>query len=212
MEKSKPTFSVNMQAALRVSRYGRELPHYKGYVCRPGSDVRHDVSLWSGTYTAKDGQVLTYWNGSVEPVSTHMSAKDQIQARATAAGQGRPILIGGKNGQEPIEVQSGRMVMFEAKHETGNIADNGKRRADTYGYWNDNGELIQIGGYINARENRLASIVGKTQFPLSKEPTESLGGEMSQDDIDAMNREADMGFREESPAEQPKSRRARGGR
>ncbi len=220
-QNTKPLLSLHMQGGPRTSRYGKQLPHYKGYVARPDSEVKRDAIAWSGEYTDKDGVVLTYLSGQVEPVSRGMSAMDQVKARAGAAEKAPPVSIGGKDGQKPIVLEDGRFIIFEAKHKDGtNIAANGKRRADNYGYWNDGGELIQLGGYVNAQEGRLASIVGKTQFPLSKEQLETTGGEMSQSDIDAMNSLAEDGYEREAEAhgagvletEHKPSRRSRGGR
>lgn len=186
-QKPKPSFSINMQAGPRTNRYGKATPHYKGSITAPNSKQPQGVALWSGEYTDKDGTLLTYWNGIVDPVSRSADAMAQIRSRAAAAQKANPIAIGGKDGMKPITVDDGRLVMFEARHKDGsNIAANGKRRADVYGYWNNGGELVQIGGYVNKQEGRLASIVGKTQFPLSKEQLETNGGEMSQADIEAM--------------------------
>jgi hypothetical protein len=187
-QKTKPSFSVNMQAGARVNRYGKATPHYKGSITAPNATTPRGVALWSGEYADKDGTVLTYWNGIVDPVSRSTDAMTQIRARAAAGQQAATISIGGKDGMKPILIEDGRIVMFEARHKDGtNIADNGKRRADVYGYWNDGGELVQIGAYVNKQEGRLASLVGKTQFPLSKEQLETNGGEMSQAEIDAMH-------------------------
>jgi hypothetical protein len=198
-QKTKPSFSVNMQAGPRTSRYGRQLPHYKGTISAPDSVIPQDIVLWSGEYQGQGGVVLTYFNGIVEPVSRSANAMTQIRARAAASEKAAPIAIGGKDGLKPIIVEDGRVVLFEAQHKDGtNIAANGKRRADVYGYWNNGGQLVQIGAYVNAQENRLASLVGKTQFPLSKEQLETTGGEMSQDDIEIMNRMADDVFAPEA--------------
>lgn len=217
-QKTKPALSLNMQGGPRVSRYGKPLPHYRGYLSRPDSDIQRDAIAWSGEYTDKDGAVLTYISGQVEPVSRGMSAMDQVRARAAASEKAAPISVGGKDGQKAISIQDGHFIIFEAKHKDGsNIAANGKRRADSYGYWNDGGELIQLGAYVNAQEGRLASLVGKTQFPLSKDQLETTGGELSQDDIDAMNRTAEDGYEREAAEtfgaeESKKTKRARSGR
>lgn len=212
-QKTKPSFSVNMQGGPRTSRYGKQLPHYKGSITAPNSEVPQDVALWSGEYSDKDGAVLTFWNGIVEPVSRAADAMSQIRARAAAAEKAAPIAIGGKDGQKPIVVEDGRVVMFEAQHKDGtNIASNGKRRADVYGYWNNGGVLVQIGAYVNKQEGRLASLVGKTQFPISKEQLETTGGEMNQADIDAMSQLADGGFDHETEDMGFDQRRSRSGR
>lgn len=212
-QKTKPTFSVNMQGGPRTSRYGKELPHYKGTITAPETNAAQDIALWSGEYRNGSGVVLTYWNGVVEPVSRSADAMAQVRARASASEKAVPIAIGGKDGQEPVVVEDGRVVLFEAQHKDGsNVAANGKRRADVYGYWNNGGTLVQIGAYVNKREGRLASLVGKTQFLLSKEQPETTGGELTQDEIDALSRaadhEADLGL----AGEEKRGRRARSGR
>lgn len=214
-QKTKPSFSVNMQGGPRESRYGKQLPHYKGTISAPESNIAQDIALWSGEYANKDGVALTYFNGIVEPVSRSADAMSQVRARAAASEKAAAIAIGGKDGKEPIVVEDGRVVLFEAQHKDGtNIASNGKRRADVYGYWNNGGQLVQIGAYINKQEGRLASLVGKTQFPLSKEQLETTGGEMSQAEIDSMS--AMVNERDQQPEDalgfdQRPSRR-RGGR
>lgn len=169
MTQPKPTFSVNMQAGPRTSRYGRELPHYRGTITAPGGKAAQAISLWSGSYQDAQGNALTYWNGTVDPVSREASAFDQIHARAAASTKAPAIEIGGQDGQKPLSVEDGRVILFQAKHKDGNIAANGNRRADVYGYWNNKGVLVEIGAYVNAQEGRLASLVGKTQMPLDKQ-------------------------------------------
>lgn len=213
-QKTKPSFSVNMQAGPRQSRYGKQLPHYKGTITAPESGIAQDIALWSGEYTNQAGVVMTYFNGVVEPVSRSADAMVQIRARAASAEKAAPIAVGGKDGREPITVEDGRVVLFEAQHKDGtNIAANGKRRADVYGYWNNGGQLIQIGAYVSKQEGRLASLVGKTQFPLSKEQLETTGGEMDQADIDSMSRMLEERDEVVPFGEEPKAgKRARGGR
>ncbi len=188
---AKPGFSANMTFG------GGNRPHYDGYVSEPGSQVREDMVLWSGTYTDKDGNVMTYWNGNTT-FAKEMTAMQKIQARA--ARKGPSITIGGKDGQRPLVVEDGRILLFQAKNDGTNIADNGKRRTDVYGYWNKGGKLIVIGSWINDQEGRGPSMVGNTQWPLEKDfnGDPSHGAAMSQDDINRMHADAELG-REEMP-------------
>lgn len=183
---AKPGFSANMTFG------GGNRPHFDGYICEPGSQARENMVLWSGTYTDRNGQVLTYWNGNTT-FADGMTAMQKIQARA--ARKAPSITIGGKDGQKPLVIEDGRILMYEAKHEGSNVAANGKRRTDCYGYWNKGGKLVVIGGWINDQEGRGPSIVGNTQWPLEKdfngEP--SHGAAMSQEDIDRMHQAADRG-------------------
>ncbi len=187
---AKPGFSANMTFG------GGNRPHFDGYICEPGSQVRENIVLWSGTYTDRNGQLLTYWNGNTT-FADGMTAMQKIQARA--ARKGPSITIGGKDGREPLVIEDGRILMYEAKHEKGNLADNGKRRTDAYGYWNKGGKLIMIGNWINDQDGRV-SMVGNTQWPLEKDfnGDPSHGAAMSQDDINRMHADAEQG-REEVP-------------
>ncbi len=177
---AKPGFSANMTFG------GGNRPHFDGYISEPGSEVRENMVLWSGTYTDKNGEVLTYWNGNTT-FADGMTAMEKIQARA--ARKAPDITIGGKNGSKSLTIEDGRILMYQAKRDGSNIAENGKRRTDSYGYWNKGGKLIVIGGWINDQEGRGPSIVGNTQWPLEKELSGEprQDGAMSQDDINRMH-------------------------
>ncbi len=189
---AKPGFSANMTFG------GGNRPHFDGYISEPGSEVRENMVLWSGTYTDNNGEVLSYWNGNTT-FADGMTAMEKIQARA--ARKAPAITIGGKDGSKPLVIEDGRILMYQAKRDGSNIAGNGKRRTDTYGYWNKGGRLVVIGGWINDQEGRGPSIVGNTQWPLEKDLSgePSHGAAMSQDDINRMHemagaqgQEADM--------------------
>lgn len=164
MDKTKPTFSINMVANPGTTRYGKPLPDFRGYVAAPDApDRTFNVALWSTTFTDKDGVTRVALNGNVDGHARNDDAIDQIRASA-ARGAGTSIEINN------IVLAPGKIVLFEAKHEDGNIADNGKRRTDFYGHWNLNGKRIDIGGWLSKNPNgQRASVVGRSQFPLSQD-------------------------------------------
>lgn len=179
----RPAFSANMQFGGKTAS-GKDLPHFKGSIRAPDTDITENLALWTGTYTGKDGNALVFFTGTTG-FREGLSAMEQIHARA--APKAKPIQIGGKDGNKPMELEDGRVVMFEAKHPDGSLAANGNRRTDVYGYWNNHGSLVEIGAYANAQDGRLASLVGNTQYPLNRDKLhEPSREEKSQKDIDEM--------------------------
>lgn len=164
MDKTKPTFSINMIANPGTSRTGAARPNFRGTVAAPDQEQRHfDIALWAGTFNdPKTGEDLVVLNGHVTSFSRDDDAMSQMRDAASATG-GPAIEINN------IKLEAGKIVLFQAKHENGNIADNGKRRSDFYGYWNNNGKRVDIGGWANKGKDGRVSVVGRSQVPMSQE-------------------------------------------
>jgi len=204
-----PTFSVNLNPNPGLTRYGKRRPNGKGWIAKPGQpDRKFNVSLWASTFVNKDGVELLAYNGNVDAFSRTDRGLDKQRAGANA-GAGPSVEVNG------MEVQDGRVVLFEALHAEGYIAENGNRRADFYGYWNDKGQIVDIGGWANDFEDERGgtrtSVVGGTQ-PHYENPLDVTA---SQDEIDAMRSTAEQAeepsFTHDSenpaPAEEASSRR-----
>jgi hypothetical protein len=205
MQKPEPTFSVNLNPNPGTTRYGKRRPNGKGWIAKPGQpDRKFNVSVWASTFVNKDGVELLAYNGNVEAYARTDRGVDKQRAGANA-GTGPTVDVNG------MEVQDGRIVFFEAVHAEGNIAENGKRRADFYGYWNDKGTIVDLGGWANDFEEGRTSVVGGTQLHYEK----PLDMEASPEDIASMHSVAEPAeeqtFWHESenptPAEETSSRR-----
>lgn len=207
-QQTPPTFSVNLNPNPGRTRYGKRRPNGKGWIAKPGQpDRKFNVSLWSSTFINKDGVELLAYNGNVDSYARTDRGVDKMRAGANA-GNGPTVEVNG------MTIEDGRIVVFEAVHAEGNIAENGKRRADFYGYWNDKGEIIDLGGWSNDFEDGRTSVVGGTQ-PHYEKPIDM---EASPDEIEALHRTAEpaeepsFGHDSENPApaeEQPSRRRGR---
>lgn len=210
MQKPAPTFSVNLNPNPGLTRYGKRRPNGKGWIAKPSEpDRKFNTTLWASTFVNKDGVELLAYTGNVDPYARSDRGVDKMRAGATA-GTGPSVEVNG------MELKDGRIVVFEAVHAEGNIADNGKRRADVYGYWNDKGTLIDVGGWLNDFEDGRTSVVGSTQ-PHYEKP---LNMEASPDEIANMHSSAEpaeehpFGHDSETPAptEDQASSRRRGRR
>lgn len=210
MQKKEPTFSVNLNPTPGTTRYGKRRPNGKGWIAKPDQpDRKFNVSLWASTFVNKDGVELLAYNGSVESFARTDRGVDKMRAGAHA-GKGPDVDVNG------MKIENGRIVIFETVHDKGNIAENGKRRADFYGYWNDKGNIIDLGGWANDFEDGRTSVVGGTQ-PHYEKP---LDMQLSSDEIDAMRSSAEpaeeqsFGHVSENPApeEDQTSSRRRGRR
>jgi hypothetical protein len=210
MEQSKPTFSVNLNPNPGLNRYGNRRPHGKGWIAKPGEpDRKFNVTLWATTFTNKDGVELLAYNGNVDAYARTDRGADKMRAGVNA-GTGPTVEVNG------MKIDDGRCVLFEAVHAEGNIAENGNRRADLYGYWNDKGVIHDIGGWSNDFEDGRTSVVGSTQ-PHYEKPVEM---QASPDHIAGMRSSAEpaeqspFDHASENPApaeEQTTSRRRRRG-
>lgn len=196
MQKPKPTFSVNLNPNPGLTRFGKRRPNGKGWIAKPGEPDRHfDVTVWASTFVNKDGVELLAYTGNVEPYARSDRGVDKMRAGANT-GAGPAVEVNG------MKIEDGRIAIFEAVHADGNIADNGKRRADFYGYWNDKGTIVDIGGWANDFEDGRTSVVGGTQ-PHYEKP---IGMEASPEDIADMRSSAEpaeehpFGRDSESPA------------
>lgn len=169
MDKTKPTFSINMIANPGVSRTGVARPNFRGTVAAPDQEQRlFDIALWTGKFIdPKTGEELIVLNGHVTSFSREDDAMSQMRDSASS-NEGPAIEVNN------IKLEPGKMVLFQAKHEDGNIAENGKRRTDFYGYWNNNGKRIDIGGWANKNKDGRVSVVGRSQFPMSKEQAANI--------------------------------------
>lgn len=157
MQKPAPTFSVNLNPNPGLTRYGKRRPNAKGWIAKPGQlDRKFNTTLWATTFTNKDGVELLAYTGTVDPYAREDRGVDKMRAGANA-GSGPAVDING------MKLEDGRVVFFEAVHPEGNIAENGLRRADFYGFWNDKGTIIDFGGWANDFEDGRTSIVGSTQ-------------------------------------------------
>lgn len=208
MEQSKPTFSVNLNPNPGLTRFGKRRPNGKGWIAKPGEpDRKFNVTVWASTFTNKDGVELLAYTGSVDPYARTDRGVDKMRAGANA-GAGPSVEVNG------MTLEDGRIALFEAEHAQGNIADNGLRRADFYGYWNEKGVIRDIGGWSNDFEDGRTSVVGSTQ-PHYEKPVEM---QASPDDIAGMHSSAEpaeqspFAHASENPApaeEQTTSRRRR---
>jgi hypothetical protein len=187
----KGNFTANMIKA-GESRYGKRRPNVRGFISVPGTERLQPVSLWTNEYADKQtGEMLMGMNGNVDGVSRSDSAMDQLRAHARGAS-GPTILVDRIKGKEPIELEDGKIVIFQSKHKDGQQkAANGNLRSDFYGYWNNSGQLVEIGVWLHKKNDlSQAFLGGATQFPLpGKEATQPDFGTMSHDDLDRMERD-----------------------
>lgn len=186
----KPTFSVNIDPNPGKTQAGKSRPHGKGFIANPNTPERlQDIQLWSSTYTTKDGDILVSFTGTVDPYTRADSGFTKLHASNTSLSAPAVEVNG-------IKIEASRVVLFQAQHNEGNRAENGKRRADLYGYWNDNGTIIDVGAWTNDFEDGRFSAVGKTQPHFEK----------SADSIDASPEDL-IGYGAEPDADAPASSR-----
>lgn len=205
-QQAKGNFTANMIANAGSGRYGKARPNVRGQISAPGTDRVQAVSLWTTAYTDKDtGEVLIGMNGQVDPVSRADSALDQFKAHANGNAEGPVISINN------IELETGKLVIFQSKHKDGNTAANGNLRSDFYGYWNNGGQLVQIGIWAKKNEqNQTAFLGGSTQYPLPGKQHSGAPdvGTMSPHTLETLS----YGAEHDSEINAPKTKRARSGR
>lgn len=176
-----PSFFVFTQAGPRSRRYG---PTYRGSIAAPEMAVSRAVSLWFGTYADAAAAKLTCWQGTVEAACQQTSANAPVGASAANAIKIVPIKIPGGNDAKALTLKEGRVILFAAEHTHGRIAANGNRRADVFGYWNNNGVLIHIGAY--AHDGCRTTLVGKTRLALQSDQ-DAADMTFDGDEIEAIN-------------------------
>ena len=177
-------------------------PHYYVKLGVPGTDIVFPAGGYCHEYdhTNKDGTIvkLKVISGTADLISPNMSIKAQADAVA-AQNDPSKIVTFGKNNKE---LRPGQFVVFEKADEhkmpkDGVVKLNGKgqpaRVSDHYGYWNHNGQLIEIGSWNHQSPDGYFFLGGNTQFPLEREviPTRALANDvpdfsMSEEELSAM--------------------------
>ncbi|MCV0371768.1 hypothetical protein [Filomicrobium sp.] len=163
MDQTIPTFSANLYPKKRTNRNGKSLPNLKGYVAaHDNPDRQFNVAGWSTSFTNAKGVILTAYNGQVEPFARSDSARDKMRAGAED-NIGPAVEVNG------MKLESGRFVLFESELPNGELTEEGFRRADIYGWWNDKGVIRDISGWTNQHEGGRLSVVGSVQKHWERE-------------------------------------------
>lgn len=182
-QKTKPGFSLNMIANPGKGARGGDRPDVRGYVTLPGNlDRRFNAALYTNTYIdKKTGEERLYWKGKVDPFARSDSASDKFRANsARRAREQQAYRDGTPAADTTITLPTGGtldeddILVFEKSSEFKGKAANGKNKTDTYGYWNHQGKLIELGGWI-PETGFSTSIVGGTQYPLTNEQRVAMG-------------------------------------
>ncbi|WP_414462452.1 hypothetical protein [Hyphomicrobium sp. DY-1] len=196
-------------------RYAAEgKPHYFAKLAVPGTDMTFRAGLYSNEYdytNKSDGSIqkLKVLGGSADLISPKMSRQEQSDAIAAQADTSKTVFYGKNN--KPL--RPGQVVLFEKAEEhkkpkDGKVKFNAKgeptKPSDYYGYWNHNGQLIEVGGWNHQDKEGYFFIGGKTQFPLEREaapgiePSDTPDFSMSAEDLAQMERDiAEMDARGE---------------
>lgn len=192
-------FVANMINAGR-SRNGKPKPNVRGTITSPGSDRNFNISLWTHEYADADGNMMIGMNGNVESVSRSDEAMDQFRSHVRGP-TGKNLKIDRIPGKDPIELEPGKIVIFQSKNKEGDRAPNGNLRTNFYGYWNDSGKLTEIGIWLHKnKDTSQAFLGGTTQYPMPGKDGPDFGT-MSQADLEKMQREASSRTMEQSDHE-----------
>jgi len=182
-QKTKPGLSLNMIANPGKGARGGDLPDTRGYVCLPEDlDRRFNAALYTNTYVdKKTGEERLYWKGKVEAFARSDSPADKFRANSARRAREAEAF---RNGTAPqsydVTLPSGGtleedgILVFDKLPEHKGKAANGNNKTDTYGWWNHQGKLIELGGHM-PEKGRTASIVGRTQHPLTNEQRIAMG-------------------------------------
>lgn len=173
------------------SRQGKSRPNVRGAISAPGSDRELKISLWTNEYPDADGKMMMGMNGNVDSVSRDDSPMDQFRSHARGAA-GPTVKIDRIPGKPPIELEDGKIAIFQSKNKDGQQAANGNLRTDFYGFWNDGGKLVEIGAWLyKNKETGQAFLGGATQHPIKgREQGAPDFGTMSRDDLERMQANA----------------------
>ncbi len=213
-----------------------------GYVTHSETKLAYGAKLY--TNTAKDTGNL-YWKGKVEPFARNASPEEKFRANTArraeeqkARFEGTPVPDRAVTLPNGGTLEEHGILVFTSKPEFTGKGKTGKNKPDTYGYWNDGGQLILIGTHtIENQFTKLPQLIGGTQLPLTNEQRIAMGyapkpelsegfPEISQGDLEQMAKDAaaydhETGEIRDEPGEDPafgneaegkKPRRARGGR
>lgn len=182
-------------------------PQYTAKLVLPGTDLMFTAGLFSNEYDHTDTktsavQTLKVLGGNADLISPKMTQHEQA---ATVAAQNDPakVVTFGRNNKE---LRPGQVVLFEKADEYKKPKD-GKttKPAEWYGYWNYNGQLVEIGAWNHQDKQGYFFIGGKTQFPLARE----MGDDS---DFRATDAELDEMARSMAPEESARGDRKRGAR
>lgn len=182
-QKTKPGLSLNMIANPGKTPRGNDLPDLRGFVCLPDDlERRFSAGLYTNTYNdKKTGEERLYWKGKVDAFARSDSPSDKFRANsarrareAEAFRNGTPVSDATVTLPTGGTLEENSILIFEKSSEFKGKAANGKTKTDTYGYWNHQGKLIEIGGWM-PEAGITTSIVGGTQYPLTNEQRAAMG-------------------------------------
>lgn len=182
-QKTKPGLSLNMIANPGKGARGGDRPDVRGYICLPEDlDRRFSAALYTGTYIdKKTGEERLYWKGKADPFARNDSPSDKFRANnARRAREAEAFRNGTPVSDATIILPTGgtleenSILIFEKSSEFKGKAANGKTKTDAYGYWNYQGKLIELGGWM-PEKGITTSIVGGTQYPLTNEQRVAMG-------------------------------------
>lgn len=182
-QKTKPGLSLNMIANPGKGFRGGDRPDVRGYVTLPGDlDRRFTAALYTNTYNdKKTGEERLYWKGKVDPFARTDSASEKFRANSArrareqqAYRDGTPVADGAITLPTGGTLGEDEILIFEKSSEFKGKAANGKTKTDAYGYWNHQGKLVEIGGWM-PETGFTTSIVGGTQYPLTNEQRVAMG-------------------------------------
>lgn len=150
------------------NRYAKtdNAPHFKGTICKPGSDAKIPIAAWVGQYAdPRTGEVKTYIRYTLGDGPTTVPAHEQLLALAESSARGEAVTVG-----KSLELAGHQGVTFPNgfKDEAPE-----KKRPNQWGWVNpgDGTPPFQLSVWFQTFEDGHAYLSGRTQYP---DPSKSI--------------------------------------
>lgn len=144
----------------RDKQPGDNRPAFEGRISKPGSEDRHDITLWAHEYTdPKTGEMRVMFNGSADAIARTAAAGDQIAALVKQSEGTKEATMGG------LTLAPRQVVLFPNgfKDEAPE-----KQRPDYWGAYNpgDGSPVVRSSVWLKKDRSGRAYLSGATSYPL----------------------------------------------
>jgi hypothetical protein len=144
----------------RDKQPGDNRPAFEGRISKPGSENKHDITLWAHEYTdPKTGEVKVMFNGQADAIARSAAPSDQINALVKQSDGAKDATMSG------ITLAPRQVVLFPNGFKSDAPE---KQRPDYWGAYNpgDGSPIVRSSVWLKKDRSGRAFLSGATSYPL----------------------------------------------
>ncbi len=144
----------------RDKQPGDNRPAFEGRISKPGSEEKHDITLWAHEYTdPKTGEIKVMFNGQADAIARNAAAGEQIAMLVKQSDGAKDAAMGG------LTLAPRQVVLFPNGFKD---AAPEKQRPDYWGAYNpgDGSPIVRSSVWLKKDRSGRAFLSGATSYPL----------------------------------------------